>query len=209
MCEVRLDEETIAFVRQQHVFFVATAAAEGRVNVSPKGLDTLRILSPERLAWLDLTGSGNETAAHLGIDPRITLMFCAFEGPPRITRVYGRGLTIRPRNPAFGDLLTHFPNLPGARQIIVVDVELVTRSCGEAVPCFEFRGQRSELISWATGLGPAGLEAYWRQRNAVSIDGFPTEPLTEAQLSHSSIASESVTQPAEVRERSGGGPVDQ
>jgi hypothetical protein len=171
----RMEEAHQAFIRRQKVFFTASAAAEGRVNVSPKGLDTLRILDPNRVAYLDLTGSGNETSAHLAATGRLTLMFCAFEGPPMILRLYGRGCVLHRGTEGYAELLSEFgPELPGARQIVVLDVDLVQTSCGYAVPLLEYRRDRPNLIRWAEAKGPEGIEAYWREKNIRSIDGLPT-----------------------------------
>ncbi len=162
------------FILKQKIFFVASAAPDGRVNVSPKGLDTLRILDDRTVAYLDLTGSGNETAAHLLQLPRLTLMFCAFEGNPMILRLYGRGTVHFPGSPAYAELLPRFERMPGARQMLVLHVETVQTSCGFAVPCFQFVADRAALPEWATSKGEEGLRAYREQKNARSIDGFWT-----------------------------------
>jgi hypothetical protein len=165
------------FILQQRVFFVASAAAEGRVNVSPKEGAALRILSANRVAYLDQTGSGNETAAHLRANGRLTLMFCAFVGPPLILRLYGQGHALLRGSPAYGELLgSSFSNLepPGARQIVVLDVDLIQTSCGYGVPLFEYAGDRPTLQRWAAAKGEEGLEEYRRSKNAFSIDGLPT-----------------------------------
>lgn len=163
-----------AFIEQQKIFFVGTAGPEGRVNVSPKGLDTLRVLGPNRVAWLNLTGSGNETAAHLLELNRITLMFCAFEGKPNILRLYGTATVFHPRDAEWAALSQLFPALPGARQVLVVDVDMVTTSCGMAVPLLEFGGERHELNHSMEKRGPAKVQEYWQERNARSLDGKPT-----------------------------------
>jgi hypothetical protein len=165
------------FIQRQHMFFVATAAAGGHVNLSPKGLDALRVLGPNAVAYLDRTGSGNETAAHLRADGRLTLMLCAFEGPPRILRLYGRGRVLRRGMPEYGRLLTEAfagEEPTGARQIVVLDVDLVQTSCGFGVPLYDYRGERPALVRWAEAKGAEGLEAYRREHNAHSIDGLPT-----------------------------------
>ena len=163
-----------AFIEAQHLFFVGTAAPDGRVNVSPKGLDSLRVLGPNRVAWLNVTGSGNETAAHLRLSPRMTLMFCALQGPPLILRLYGQARAVHSADPDWADWITLFAPLPGARQVFVMDVDLVQTSCGMAVPLMEFAQDREDLNTWASGQGPAGLREYQARKNAVSIDGFPT-----------------------------------
>ncbi|MDX1978371.1 MAG: pyridoxamine 5'-phosphate oxidase family protein [Pseudanabaenaceae cyanobacterium bins.68] len=162
------------FIAEQQMFFVATAPKHGRVNLSPKGIDSLKCLNQHAIAYLDLTGSGNETAAHLREDPRITLMFCSFGAQPLILRIYGQGQVANRQDPAWQDLTAQFPNLPGARQIILVAVDSVQTSCGFGVPRYEFVQQRSDLLDWATRKGEAGIEQYQRQKNQVSIDGLPT-----------------------------------
>ncbi len=164
------------FIAQQHVFFVASAplSAAGHVNVSPKGLDSLRILSPNRVAYLDLTGSGNETSAHLLENGRMTIMFCAFTGAPNILRLFGTGRVALPGTPDWDALSPLFTLLPGSRQIVVMDVTQVQTSCGFAVPLFEYQGERDQLIKWAEVKGPDGLATYHREKNFTSLDGLPT-----------------------------------
>lgn len=170
-----LDAERAAFIAAQPMFFVATACAEGRVNCSPKGMDTLRVLDARTVAYLDLTGSGNETAAHLRADGRLTLMWCAFGGPPKILRTYGRGRVVFPDQPEWSTLAPRFPALAGARQIIVQTVESVQTSCGFGVPRMELVGERDQLVRWAETKGPAGVAAYRREKNVRSLDGLPTD----------------------------------
>jgi hypothetical protein len=160
---------------------VGTAAEDGRVNVSPKGLDTLSVVTEDRVVWLNLTGSSNETAAHLRENDRITLMFCAFEGDPLILRLYGRGRAVRRQDADWAALRRHFPDLPGERQIIVLDIDSVQTSCGYAVPQYTYAGERDTLARWAEKKGPTGLIDYWREKNQVSIDGLPTNLLEDAQ----------------------------
>jgi hypothetical protein len=174
-----LTPELREFIAKQHMFFTASAAAEGRANLSPKGMDTFRVLSDTDVAYLDLTGSGNETAAHLRENGRLTLMFCAFQDKPLILRLYGRGEAVRPRNAAWGELAPHFPQLPGRRQIIRMRIESVQTSCGFAVPLYVFEGQRDLLTKWAEKKGDDGICAYWRKKNVTSIDGLPTGLLAE------------------------------
>ncbi|MEN9220832.1 MAG: pyridoxamine 5'-phosphate oxidase family protein [Thermostichus sp. BF3_bins_97] len=164
------------FIAAQQIFFVATAplAANGHVNLSPKGLQSFRLLSPHQVAYLDLTGSGNETSAHLAENQRITLMFCAFEDPPCILRLYGRGQVILPDSREWKTWIPQFDVVPGARQIIWVEVERVQTSCGMGVPLYAYRGQRQSLVQWAATKGEAGLQAYQHQKNQLSIDGLPT-----------------------------------
>jgi hypothetical protein len=170
-----LSDELAAWWREQPVFFVATApaGADGHVNLSPKGYDTLRVLSPTRVAYLDLTGSGVETIAHLRENGRITLMACAFNGSPRISRIYGRG-TVHPAGSAgFDALAPEFVPLPGRRSIVDVDVERVSTSCGYAVPMMDVVQERDRLVEWAEKKGDEGITAYWSSKNARSIDGLP------------------------------------
>lgn len=162
------------FIERQRMFFVATAAPEGRVNLSPKGLDALRVLAPDRVAWLNLTGSGNETAAHLLEHDRMTLMFCAFEGAPLILRLYGRASSLHPRDAGWAELAGLFPPLTGARQIIDMHVELVLTSCGLGVPLYDYLGQRDGLEAWARNKGEDGIRRYWEEKNRVSLDGKAT-----------------------------------
>jgi hypothetical protein len=171
-----LSAELRAFIEAQHVFFVATAPVEptGHVNLSPKGMDTFRVLGPNRVAYLDLTGSGNETAAHLAQNGRITIMFCAFEGKPKILRLYGRGRMARPGSAEWAELSPLFPALPGARQVVVADVTRVQTSCGFGVPLMSFQQERDTLVRWAESKGDEGLRLYREQKNRTSIDGLPT-----------------------------------
>lgn len=169
-----LNAEHIRFIGGQKIFFVATATADSRVNVSPKGMDTLRVLDERRVVWLNVTGSGNETAAHVRLDPRMTLMFCAFEGPPLILRLYGRARVIHPHEPEWHGLYGLFPPLPGARQIFELAIDLVQTSCGAGVPLYQYLGDREELNEWSRGKGEDGVRRYWLEKNAFSIDGLPT-----------------------------------
>jgi hypothetical protein len=171
-----LTPELEQFIAAQHLFFVATAplSAGGHVNLSPKGLDCFRVLSPTRVAYLDLTGSGNETAAHLLENGRITLMFCAFAGKPIILRLYARGRAVQPDSAEWPTLIERFDRYPGTRQIILCDVELVQTSCGLAVPLMQFESHREGLLKWAAAKGDDGMAAYREQKNRHSIDGIPT-----------------------------------
>lgn len=168
-----LTEKLSEFIRRQKMFFVGTADRDGHVNVSPKGMDTLRIIDSTHLVWLNLTGSGNETAAHLAATGRITLMFCAFEGDPLILRVYGQGRAIYPHDAEWPNAAPRFPALPGARQIIDVQIALVQTSCGFGVPLFDFRAERELLRVWAEKKGPDGIRQYWQDKNQTSLDGKP------------------------------------
>ncbi len=177
-----LTERYVDFIKAQRLFFVATAASDGRVNLSPKGMDTLRLLTKNRLAWLNLSGSGNETAAHLAEHDRITLMFCAFEGNALILRVYGHAKVIHPYDPAWQELIGLFPTLPGSRQIIDIAVEFVQQSCGTGVPRYDLVEERGpgELLPFYDKMGEDGVKRYWAKKNQTSIDGKPTYILDEA-----------------------------
>jgi hypothetical protein len=169
-----IDDEARKFIEAQKIFFVASAplAAGGHVNLSPKGLDTFRILDPATVAYLDFNGSGVETIAHLRENGRIVLMFCAFQGPPNIFRLYGRGRTVEPHQPEFAELSDNFPHNDSVRSIVVVDVNRVTDSCGYGVPLFKYEGERPQLHAWARKQGPEGLQAYRQRKNKHSIDGL-------------------------------------
>jgi hypothetical protein len=169
-----LQPDQIAFIGEQHLYFVGTAAPGSRVNLSPKGMDSLRILSPTRIIWLNLTGSGNETAAHLALDPRITLMWCSFTTRPLILRAYGTGRAVHRGDADWAGLAAQLPDQPGARQIVDVAIDLIQSSCGFAVPFMDFREDRPILKDWAEGKGPEGLRTYWDERNRQTIDGLPT-----------------------------------
>ncbi len=168
------DEDHQSFIKDQPIFFVASTAPEARINLSPKGMDSLRVMGPNRLIWLNLTGSGNETAAHLAVDARMTLMWCSFGLRPLILRAYGTARTIHRADADWAALAAHFPDLPGARQIYEMTVDLVQTSCGYAVPRMELTEERPTLRIWAEGKGDAGLAEYWDTRNRQSIDGLPT-----------------------------------
>lgn len=164
------------FIESQHLFFVSTAPlnAGGHINLSPKGLDSFRILSPTRVAYMDIVGSGNETSAHILENGRITFMFCAFGGPPNILRLYGKGYTVLPGDPEWPELSSHFQLLPSTRQIIVADIFKVQTSCGFGVPYYEYTGERDHAHKWAEKKGTDGLEDYKKEKNLVSLDGLPT-----------------------------------
>lgn len=170
-----ISDEIAAFIADQPLFFVATAPSSGgHINLSPKGLDTLRVLDPKTVAYMDLTGSGNETSAHLADNARLTVMFCSFGPKAMILRLYGRGRTVLPHDEGFDELKARFPALPGLRQFIVLDVERVQTSCGYAVPRMENPRERDTLLRWAEKKGEEGLSDYQRQNNVVSIDGLPS-----------------------------------
>ncbi|HFD79612.1 MAG TPA: pyridoxamine 5'-phosphate oxidase family protein [Gammaproteobacteria bacterium] len=169
-----LPEKLKTFVEAQKLFFVGTAAADGRVNISPKGMDSLRVLGKNRIVWLNVTGSGNETSAHVQENARMTLMFAAFEGSPMILRLYGEARVIHQSDPEWEELFALFDPLPGARQIFDLTIDLVQTSCGMAVPFFDYAGERTQLNDWARKKGKDGIRAYWKEKNQTSLDGKPT-----------------------------------
>jgi hypothetical protein len=169
-----LTEPLQEFIREQHLFFTATAPASGRINLSPKGINTFRCFDSKTVGYLDLTGSGNETSAHLLENGRMTIMFCSFTSDPIILRLYGQGHVIRPTNLIWNELSPLFELIPVTRQIIKLDIETVQTSCGFGVPVFEFISDRDKLITWATQKGEDGLHQYWHDKNQTSIDGLPT-----------------------------------
>jgi hypothetical protein len=162
------------FIERQKIFFVATALENGTINLSPKGMDSFRILSPSRVIWLNVTGSGNETAAHLLKSDRITVMFCAFEGKPMILRLYGHGRAYHHRDAEWDQYINLFPKLEGARQLIDIQIDTVQTSCGMAVPFMDYNREREELDNWAGKIGNDGIQAYWEKKNTVSFDGMET-----------------------------------
>jgi hypothetical protein len=169
-----LTDKLQKFIAAQRIFFVGTATADSRVNVSPKGMDCLRVLDNSRVVWLNVTGSGNETSAHIQEDGRMTLMFCAFEGDPLILRIYGTARVIHHNDSEWEELYPRFTPLAGARQIFDLAVELVQTSCGMAVPFLDYSGERDQLADWAKRKDAAGLEKYWMEKNQLSLDGKPT-----------------------------------
>lgn len=169
-----LSDRHVDFIRAQTIFFVGTATEDSRVNISPKGMDSFRVLSSKRVAWLNVTGSGNETAAHVQVTPRMTIMFCAFEGKPTILRLYGAARAVHKGDPEWTSLFPLFRPLPGARQIFDVALELVQTSCGMAVPLHHYQGEREQLSAWAAKQGETGLQDYWQRKNQISIDGIPS-----------------------------------
>jgi hypothetical protein len=171
----QIDEHLTKFIQSQHVFFVSTAPLDpaGHLNLSPKGHDSFRILSPTRVAYLDLVGSGVETISHLKENGRIILMFCAFEGPPTIVRLHGMGRVVEPTADEFPQLVAQFPHYESTRAIIVVEVTRVSNSCGFGVPLMQYEGDRTQSFAWAKKKGPEGLAAYKREKNRQSIDGLP------------------------------------
>jgi Pyridoxamine 5'-phosphate oxidase len=172
-----IDEACREFIARQRIFFAASAAPGALINLSPRGTDLFAVIDDLTVAYLDRTGSGNETAAHLKADGRLTLMFCAFEGPPNILRLYGRGEVFRRGSDPYRAMLDSAfrgAEPAGARQIVVLHVDRVQTSCGYGVPLFEYRGERPSLDNWSRAKGEDGLEAYRREKNLIRIDGLPT-----------------------------------
>ncbi len=163
-----------AFIARQKIFFVGTATADSRVNISPKGMDLLRVLGDNRVLWLNMTGSGNETAAHVQQQPRMTVMFCAFDDPPMILRLYGAARVIHKGDVEWQDWFPLFKPLPGARQIFDMSIDLVQTSCGLGVPRYSHEEDRQQLNDWAAQRGDDGLRQYWKEKNRFSIDHIPT-----------------------------------
>lgn len=174
--KTQISEEHREFIERQHMFFVCTAplSDNGHINLSPKGFNCFRILSPTQVGYLDIVGSGNETSAHLLENGRITFMFCAFDGPPKILRLYGKGRTVLPGEEEWNELSEQFTILPATRQIIVSDIFKVKSSCGFGVPLYNYEGERDHAIKWAENKGEDGLEAYKKEKNMISLDGLLT-----------------------------------
>ena len=170
----QLNEKLTDFILDQKIFFTGTAAAEGRVNVSPKGTDSLRVLNEKQILWLNLTGSGNETAAHLKAVNRLTLMFCAFDGPPLILRIYGTAKTIHRQDPKWENYYGHFIPDKGARNIFLLEIETVQTSCGFAVPLMDYKEDRDLLTKSMAKKSDEEIQEYWKEKNMESIDGLPT-----------------------------------
>lgn len=171
----QIDDRLREFIAAQHVFFVATAplSANGHVNLSPKGLDSFRVLGPRLVGYVDYTGSGVETIAHIRENARLTILFCAFEGPPKILRLYGRGRVIEPTDAEYAARVGAFSLAATARALVLLEVTRIADSCGFAVPLFEYRGERDQLPRWCERKGESGLRVYQREKNALSLDGLP------------------------------------
>ncbi len=169
-----LTDAQAEFISKQHIYFVGTAPQEGHVNVSPKGMDSFRVLDRKRVMWLNLTGSGNETAAHVLENKRMTIMFCSFDRQPLILRLYGTARAIYERDSEWSELIKEFPSYTGARQIFVCELEMTQDSCGYAVPFYELKKERQTLTKWADGKGMDGMPDYWKEKNTHSIDGLET-----------------------------------
>jgi len=170
----QISDKLKQFIEQQKIFFVGTAASDGRVNISPKGMDSLRIVDSNRVVWLNVTGSGNETSAHIQENSRMTIMFTAYDGEPMILRLYGNADVVHKNDSEWSELFSLFKAIPGARQIFLLTVDLVQISCGMAVPFFDYVEESEQLNNWASQKGESGLHNYWLDKNQTSIDGKPT-----------------------------------
>ncbi|BFM13665.1 pyridoxamine 5'-phosphate oxidase family protein [Simiduia litorea] len=175
-----LSDKHIEFISSQKLFFVGTATETSKVNISPKGMDSFHVLSHNRVAWLNVTGSGNETSAHVQSCPRMTMMFMAFEGKPLILRLYGTARVIHQGDPEWAELYALFRPLPGARQIFDVAIEMVQTSCGMSVPFYDYVEDRALLSDWATKQGEEGIKIYWEKKNQISLDGEATHILLKS-----------------------------
>lgn len=169
-----MSEKHRQFIADQKIFFVGTATTDSRVNVSPKGMDTLRVLGNNRVVWLNVTGSGNETSAHVQQNPRMTIMFCSFEEAPLILRLYGQASVFHHNDAEWQALYSLFEPVPGARQIFDLKVDMVQTSCGFGVPYYSYTGERDTLNEWAIKKGDEGVKKYWEDKNQASIDNIPT-----------------------------------
>ncbi|MEO9648748.1 MAG: pyridoxamine 5'-phosphate oxidase family protein [Roseobacter sp.] len=172
-----LNSDRRDFIQRQNIFFVSSATADSRVNISPREIAALRIVDDNSVIYLDRTGSGNETAAHMLVDGRLTIMFCAFSGPPQIMRLYGRGTSVGWESVEFEELISQFYGgvTPlGTRQIMKLKFDLVQTSCGYGVPLFDYKGERAAIENWHDNKGPDGIQSYWEEKNLNSMDGLPT-----------------------------------
>lgn len=174
-----LRDDLIDFIKEQKLFFVGTAANDGTINVSPKGWDSLRVMDANRIVWRNVTGSGNETAAHLAQNSRMTMMFCAFTGKPKILRLYGEANAYHPRDPEFAELDCMFEPHPSSRQLVDFSIDLVQKSCGFGVPFFDYKEERDNMDKWLATKEDSDIKEYWANRNTVSLDGQPTYILEE------------------------------
>ncbi len=170
----QLKDKQIEFIKAQKMFFVGTATKDSRVNISPKGMDSMRVINNKRVAWLNVTGSGNETSAHVQQNSRMTMMFCALTGPPLILRLYGKAKVVNQKDAEWEKLFSLFTPLPGTRQIFDLSIEMVQTSCGMGVPYYEYSGDRDLLNDWASKRGEDGIKQYWLEKNQLSIDEIPT-----------------------------------
>ncbi|CAA0103285.1 Uncharacterised protein [BD1-7 clade bacterium] len=183
-----LGKRHIDFIEEQNIYFVGTAVDTGHVNLSPKGGDSLRVITAKKIAWLNLTGSGNESAAHVLKNPRMTLMFCAFDGKPLILRAYGTATVLHEQDSAWPEYAGLFPASVASRQIFILDINMVQASCGMAVPYFNYVGDRDDLAKWSEKQGKSGIEKYWVKKNQKSIDGFETEILKRARIEDTQLS---------------------
>lgn len=174
-----ISDKLTQFIKEQKIFFVATATADSRVNISPKGMDSLKVINNNRVVWLNVTGSGNETSAHIQQNNRMTIMFMAFEGSPMILRLYGQAKVIHINEPEWQALFPLFQPITGARQIFDLTVDLVQTSCGMAVPFFDYVKEREQLKDWAIKKGDKGLKEYWQTKNQQSLDGIPSNIISK------------------------------
>ena len=162
------------FIEGQKIFFVGTATTDSRVNISPKGMDSLKVINENRVVWLNVTGSGNETSAHIQANPRMTIMFASFEEKAMILRLYGNATVVHKNDSEWDELFLLFNPIPGARQIFDLNVDLVQTSCGMAVPFLRYAEERGSLNNWAIKKGEEDIKEYWKEKNQISIDGKPT-----------------------------------
>ena len=169
-----LTDKLTMFIEEQKIYFVGTATADSRINISPKGMDSLKVIDKNRIVWLNVTGSGNETSAHIQENPRMTIMFTAFKGDPMILRIYGKAKVIHKKDMEWQSLYSLFNPLPGARQIFDLEIELVQSSCGMSIPLFDYIDEREQLNVWAEKKGEEGIKKYWDQNNQYSLDGIAT-----------------------------------
>ena len=171
----KLTDKHIQFINKQHMYFIGTAGAEGLVNISPKGLDSIRVLSNSRVIWLNLTGSGNETAAHVLENGRMTIMFCSYDKQPLILRLYGNATVTHVKDQDWNELADYFPGYVGARQIFDLNITQIQTSCGFGVPVYTFKNERPTLDKWAKKRGKEGIKQYWTEKNTLSLDGKDTK----------------------------------
>lgn len=174
-----LSDQLISFIEAQKIFFVGTATNTSRVNISPKGMDSLKVINKNKIVWLNVTGSGNETSAHVQVDPRMTIMLTAFEGKPLILRLYGRAKVIHKNDTEWRSLYKLFKPFTGARQIFELNIDLVQTSCGMSVPLLDYLNERDQLTKWAENKGEDAIKEYWLENNQKSIDGIATNIATK------------------------------
>ncbi|MGL1934010.1 MAG: pyridoxamine 5'-phosphate oxidase family protein [Fibrobacterales bacterium] len=174
-----ISDEHSVFIKEQKLFFVATAIEDGRVNLSPKGMDSFKVLGPNRVVWLNVTGSGNETATHVQHNPRMTIMFTSFTEQPLILRLYGSAKVVHSYDAAWDEYIGYFPKTAGSRQVFDVTVDLVQASCGMSIPFYEYQDERTMLTDWAEGKGEEGMRRYWEEKNKLSLDGHKTQVLNK------------------------------